>query len=232
MTHVTTTLRDAATTLVGVPVRAQTYRNLIYLALAFPLGLAYFVGLTVGFSLGVGLAFTWVGIPILLATLAVASALARVEAGLANCLLGTDVRAPSLDTSGGVLAATKRLVTDARTWVAVGYLLVKFGLGIVSFAALAALTSLSVGLVTAPLTYSSNYYVGLRLGNATVGPFESGRLVVDTFGEAVGVALLGLVVALASLHALNALARLCGTITEEILDSSGAARTTGATDEN
>lgn len=222
----TTTLRDAATTLVGVPARAQTYRNLIYLALAFPLGLAYFVGLTFGFSLGVGLAVTWFGIPILLATLAGATLLTRFEAGLANRLLGTDVRVPSLDTSGGVLAATKRLVTDARTWIAVGYLLVKFGLGVVSFAALATLSSLSVGLMAAPLTYSSNYHVGLRLGTITVGPFESGRLVVDTFAEAVGVALLGLVVALASLHGVNALARLCGTITEELLDSSGAAGTT------
>ncbi len=228
----TTTVRDAATTLVGVPVRAQTYRNLVYLALAFPLGLAYFVGLSVGLSLGVGLAITWFGIPILLATLAGATLLARFEAELSNRLLGTDVRTHSLDASGGVLAATKRLVTDARTWLDAAYLVVKFGLGIVSFAALTTLGSLSGSLLAAPLTYSSNFYVGLRVWNLTVGPLESGRLVVDTLGEALGVALLGVVVAIASLHVLNALARLSGSITEALLDVESSDATEEFADAN
>jgi hypothetical protein len=217
-----TTVRDAATTLVGVPVRAQTYRNLVYLALAFPLGLAYFVGLTVGLSLGVSLAVTWFGIPILLATLAGATLLARFEAELSNRLLGTDIRTHSPDTSGGVLAATKRLVTDTRTWLDAAFLVVKFGLGVGSFAALVTLGSLVGSLLAAPLTYSSNFYVGLRIWTLTVGPLESGRLVVDTLGEAVGVALLGVVVAVASLHVLNAIARLSGTITEALLDAESS----------
>ncbi|UPV74888.1 sensor domain-containing protein [Halorussus limi] len=222
----TTTIRDAAGALVGVAARPQTYRNLLYLGLAFPLGLTYFVFLSVGLSLGVGLAVTVVGIPILLATLAGATLLATFEAGRANRLLGTDVRTHSLDTSGGVVAAAKRLVTDARTWLDVGYLIVKLGLGTASFAALATLLSLAVGLLAAPLTYSSRYYVGLRLGTA-VGPFESVRFAVDTFGEAVVAAAVGLVIALASLHALNGLARLSGTITEALLDRSDAAGATG-----
>ncbi|WP_205254527.1 sensor domain-containing protein [Halorussus rarus] len=214
----TTTIRDAATTLVGVPARAQTYRNLLYLALAFPLGLLYFVTLTVGFSLGLGLAVTWFGIPILLATLAGATLLASFEAGLANRLLGTDVRVRSPDTAGGVLAAAKRLVTDAGTWLDVAYLAGKFGFGTVAFVALASLLSLSASLLVAPLTYSSALYVGPRFGALSLGPFESGRLVVDTFGEAVGVALVGLVVALVSLHLLNALARIAAVVTEAVLD--------------
>ncbi|UPW00920.1 sensor domain-containing protein [Halorussus gelatinilyticus] len=228
----TTTVRDAATSLVGVPVRAQTYRNLVYLALAFPLGLAYFVGLTLGLSLGVGLAVTWFGIPILLATLAGATLVARVEAELSNRLLGTDVRSRPLDTSGGVVAAAKRLVTARRTWLDAGYLLVKFGLGVVSFAALTTLGSLAGSLLAAPLTYSSNFYVGLRLWNVTGGPFESGRLVVDTLGEAVGVGILGVVVAVASLHALNGLARLSGSITEALLDEESSNATDDVADAN
>ena len=38
-----------------VAVRPRTYGNLLYLWLGFPLGLAYFVGLTVGISTGVPL---------------------------------------------------------------------------------------------------------------------------------------------------------------------------------
>jgi hypothetical protein len=39
----------------GAPVRLQTYRNLLYLALAFPLGLLYLVGFVTAAALGVGL---------------------------------------------------------------------------------------------------------------------------------------------------------------------------------
>lgn len=218
----TTSLRDATTTFVGVPARAQTYRNLLYLGLAFPFGVAYAVGLTLGFSLGVGLAITLLGVPILLATLAGATVFANVEAELANRLLGTDVPTRSPDTSGGVVAATKRLVTDAQTWLDVGYLVSKFGFGIVSFTAVVALAATSASLLFAPLTYSSSYYVGPHFGTLSLGPFEAGRLAVNTFGEAVGVAVVGLAVGLASLHLLNALAETFGVVTEVLLDADDA----------
>ena len=35
----------------GVAIRGQTYLNLIYLSLSFPLGLVYFIVLVVGFAL-------------------------------------------------------------------------------------------------------------------------------------------------------------------------------------
>lgn len=77
-TGVTATLRRGLT----APFREQTYRNLLYLALAFPLGLAYFVGFVTGTALGVGLFITWVGLPILALTLAATTAVAGFEARL------------------------------------------------------------------------------------------------------------------------------------------------------
>jgi hypothetical protein len=50
----------------GVLRRSETYRNLGYDLLAFPLGIAYFVFLVTGLSVGVGLVIIWVGVPILL----------------------------------------------------------------------------------------------------------------------------------------------------------------------
>jgi len=50
----------------GVVTRGETYLNIIYLLLAFPLGTAYFVFLVTGLSLGLSLLIIWVGIPILL----------------------------------------------------------------------------------------------------------------------------------------------------------------------
>jgi len=213
----TRSLRDAAVEFVGVSTRPQTYRNLLYLALAFPLGLAYVLVLATGFSLGAGLAITVIGVPILLATLAAARLLANVEAELANRLLGVDAASASLDTSGGVLAVAKRLATEPRTWLGVGYLAGKFAFGITAFAALTTALSVSASLLAAPLTYSSAYHVGVRFGTLSAGPFESGTLVVDSLPEAAGVALAGAAVALISLHLLNGLARASGVAAEALL---------------
>jgi hypothetical protein len=53
----------------GVAIWGQTYLNLLYLLLAFPLGLFYFVLLVTGFSLGFGLLILWVGVIILVGML-------------------------------------------------------------------------------------------------------------------------------------------------------------------
>lgn len=76
---------------VGVPVRPQTYLNLVYLGLAFPLGIAYFAFVTVGLSLGIGLALLVVGIPILLLVVLGALGIAAFERWLADLLLDSPV---------------------------------------------------------------------------------------------------------------------------------------------
>ena len=50
--------------------RPQTYVNVFYLLLSFPLGIAYFVFLVTGLSVGFGLVVIWVGVPILALVLA------------------------------------------------------------------------------------------------------------------------------------------------------------------
>ena len=45
----------------GVALRSQTYLNLVYLLLAFPLGVFYFTLLVTGISLGFGLLIVWIG---------------------------------------------------------------------------------------------------------------------------------------------------------------------------
>ncbi len=52
-------------TFFGVIARPQSYINIFYLLLAFPLGIAYFVFLVTGISVGASLIIIWVGIPIL-----------------------------------------------------------------------------------------------------------------------------------------------------------------------
>jgi hypothetical protein len=48
----------------GVVAREETYLNLIYLMLAFPLSIVYFTFLVTGLSVGFGTLIIWIGIPI------------------------------------------------------------------------------------------------------------------------------------------------------------------------
>ncbi len=54
----------------AVAADGQTYRNLGYLLLAFPLGVTYFLFLAVGFALGTAFFVTLLGLPVLLVTIA------------------------------------------------------------------------------------------------------------------------------------------------------------------
>ncbi|GER87484.1 hypothetical protein KDW_16460 [Dictyobacter vulcani] len=47
----------------------QTLGNMLYLLLAFPLGLIYFVLMVVGLSVGASTLIIWIGLPILLLTM-------------------------------------------------------------------------------------------------------------------------------------------------------------------
>lgn len=96
---------------VGVPLRPQTYLNLLYLGLAFPLGIAYFVFVVLGLSLGVSLAIFVVGIPILLLVVLAALGIAAFERWLADRLLAV----PSTDTSEEIASPEEDSPTSSES---------------------------------------------------------------------------------------------------------------------
>ena len=75
----------------GVIVDRQSYLNIGYLILGLPLGVAYFVFLVTGISLGFGLLVVVVGVPILVLVLAVSWALCQFERVLAVALLNEEI---------------------------------------------------------------------------------------------------------------------------------------------
>ncbi|WP_128476293.1 sensor domain-containing protein [Halorussus pelagicus] len=224
-------------TVLGVPFRLQTYRNLLYLVLSFPLGLAYFTFLSVGIPFGVGLAFTVVGIPVLLAVLAISTGLANVEREIATLLLGVEVESPGwvVTESGSVVERSKRLVTDLGTWKALVYLGSKLVIGLVAFVSVLVLLVTAVNMLTVPLVYDQpGVYVGIvtdapiRLHpslyvvwrNLLVGidtVVSIGSWQIQTLPAALGVAGLGVLLGVASLHLLNGLARFSAWYTKLML---------------
>lgn len=225
--------RPTIRSIVSVPLRLQTYRNLLYLVLAFPLGLAYFIFLAVGISLGVGLAITVIGIPIFLAVLAIAAGLGTIERKLTVLLLGIDIEPPvdsplALDHSKPILQRLKELVTGLGTWKAVVYLASKLILGIASFILIMTLLVTAVTFLLVPFVYNQpGVYVGLKLDQpATLHPavaygwdnllvgieavVELTSWQVTTLPEAMFVACLGVVMIVIALNVLNALAWVSG----------------------
>ncbi|MBX5470479.1 MAG: sensor domain-containing protein [Thermoleophilaceae bacterium] len=76
------------------PLELRTWRASLYLLLSFPLGLTGFVVLVTGFSLGLGLLITLIGIPVLLATFAVARGLAMLDRRRAAVFTGERIPDP------------------------------------------------------------------------------------------------------------------------------------------
>ena len=69
--------------------------------LGLPLGIAYFTWLVTGFSVGLGLAITIVGIPILTLVLACVRPLLAAERAIANALLGARIPRRPRARAGG-----------------------------------------------------------------------------------------------------------------------------------
>lgn len=194
----------------GVAADAQTYRNLAYLALTFPLGVLYFTLIWGGGSVGVSTLPIIVGAPILLAVLAMSVAVADVETRLARGLLGADVSMDTPDPSEEPLTDyAKRLVLSPRSYLAVVYLLSKFVVGIAAFVALVLASTLSAVLTAAPLLYGQpgvEYNVGTNV-------------VIDTLPEAMVASVAGVLLAFVSLHAFNLAARALARYTELLLNA-------------
>lgn len=194
----------------GVVIRPQTYLRILYLLLSFPLGIGYFVFLVTGLALGFGLMITWLGIPILLLVLAVTWVLTQFERALAILLVQVDI--PPITSpivpDVGWWSRLKTHLKNPLTWTGMVYLLLKFPLGIASFVAVVTTVSVSVAFITAPLHYPW-WETSIRLG--FWGP--------DSFGDALVMSVMGIVLALVSLHGLNLLAWVCGRVAWLMLGS-------------
>lgn len=193
----------------GVVAREETYLNLIYLVLAFPLGTVYFVFLVTGISVGIGTAIIWIGIPILLAVFAASWGLAMFERMLAKVLLREDI-APMSRQEDAEQSAWQRLkahLGNRVTWTSLVYLFLKFPIALLFFVIAVTVVATSVGMLIAPSIYKLWDY-----------PTWWGVWQIDTLGESLILTALALViVGPISLHVTNFLAWVSGTFARVML---------------
>jgi two-component system phosphate regulon sensor histidine kinase PhoR len=176
---------------------SRAYLRILYLLLAFPLGILYFTVIVTGLSVGLGLAIVIVGFLVLILTLLIWLVFARIERELAIHLLGADIRpmfAPD-PTSLWTWQRLLRTLGDPVTWKTLTYLLIEFPFGIFSFTVVVTLASISLSLVLYPVIYvvlTSLYQQGLDPGGTMFpgvsidGTFHSsvfvGFLLISAFG--------------------------------------------------
>ncbi len=183
--------------------QGQTYRNFLYLLVMFPLGVAYFVLLTVGTALGVGLTVVLVGVPLLIGVLLGSRYLCAFERELTNKLLKLNVQPPedALTDETALWPQIRARVVARSTWTGLVYLVLKLPLGIVVFGLLAVSLGVSVGLLLAPFIYTIPS-TGIELGIWTI----------DTLAEAVIAVPIGIIGLLVSVFLFNLTARLLGKV--------------------
>ncbi len=209
--------------IIGVVANPQSYLNIVYLILGLPLGIAYFVFLVTGISLGFGMVVIGVGLPILGLVLAVSWALCQFERVLAVGLLNEDIPpvARQVTSNQGELGdsslssgerlfigAWRRLkahLTNRLTWAGIFYLLLRFPLGIASFVIAVTSISVSFGFLSAPLYY----WVGDGL--------DFGGWQVDVLWEALLLTIAGIPMVFISLHLMNATAFMSGRLARVML---------------
>ena len=183
----------------SVVAKPQTWRNIGYLLLAFPLGIFYFIFLVTGLSLGFGLLVIWVGVPLLVGVLAASYGMGEFERNVTNLLFDQETP-PSyrLSTPEGFWAKVKALLISSETWKRVGYLFLEFPFGIIGFT-LVTTTAATFALVATPLFYTQSWW-------ATAADWPADFWVVDTLWEAFIVAVGALVVGFVFLQLMNGVA--------------------------
>ena len=186
-----------------VTISGQAYLNLIYLLASFPLGLFYFVFLTVGLSIGISLSIVWVGIPLLLAVGMGWWVLASFERFTTIHLLKEEIHSMMLPsrTSKSLWELFTGYLINPVTWKSPVYLFLKFPLGISTFVILVILISLTLTFLTLPLTYE---LVDFQISGFFYPEHNSWQ--INSMGEALFGTLIGLVLWPVSLQITNGLA--------------------------
>src|SRR5215210_2657695 len=190
---------------------ARTYRRILYLLLALPLGVAEFTFLVTAISFGFSTAITLIGIPVLIGSVYIWRWLAELERRLIGRLTGVEIPSPYRPDPVGVRWWTRfaARLADPATWKDLAFLLLQFPLGIVSFSVTVAVFGSGLRLLFAPVYYE---------------PFADGDWIawlgVDTLGEAFALVPVGALILLVGIPGLGALGRLYGWLAAQLLGSN------------
>lgn len=206
----------------------QTYVNLLYLLVSFPLGIFYFAFLLLGLSSILSATFI-LGAPILLLMIFIWWRSARFERNLAMGWLHVEISpmAPPCKEGLNRWERFRAHLTNAVTWKSLAYLFVKFPLGIISFVVIInmfvltlgfTVLSLLIGLLVMPFVYL--FRALRRRGQSGEARANGEGMAVDRGRLFLLLSITGFGFALIAFHVLNALAYVSGQFARVMLGLS------------
>lgn len=130
----------------GVYLDPRAYTSIFYMLLALATGIVYFTIVVTGLSLSFGFAILIIGIPFFLAFIGITRVIALGEGRLIEAVTGERMprRPVHPGPPAGWLTRIGEMLSDARTWTTLLYMLLMLPLGIVYFTV--TVTGLAVGL--------------------------------------------------------------------------------------
>jgi hypothetical protein len=138
-----------------IPRPAVLARDALYLCAGLPLGIVTFTVLVTGLSLAAGLAVTLVGVPVLLATMIAARAMADVERRRAGWVLLAPITRGDRPWTGGLWVRFRASALDPGAWRDLVWGLILLPFGILGFTVAVTTWSCAFGLLASPLWYWS-----------------------------------------------------------------------------
>ncbi|MBB4968199.1 sensor histidine kinase [Saccharothrix violaceirubra] len=185
-----------------------------YFLLNLVSGIFWFSLLTSLLATSMGLLVVWIGFPLLALTLMLARTAAGVERAWLRPTLGIAIESPYRPIpEGSVIVRTRAMMTDPATWRDLLYWVVMLPLGIIEFALVVALWPAVLSLVTFPV------YQQWLPGNLEI-TLGADVYTIDSFGEAVPVSVVGIVLGILLLPLLRGLARGHAALAKSLLGPS------------
>jgi len=200
----------------GVAADARTWGSLFYMLLALATGIIYFTWVITGISMSAGLAVLIVGIPFIVLFFGTVRGLSLMEGRIVETMLGVRMpRRPPFPVAGrSLMSRIGAMFTDARTWTTMLYMVLMLPLGIVYFTITVTLLSVSIAFIGAPLAWTfGDFDHELATINWGYGAH------VPTFGDALVLLAVGVLLLFATLHLVRGLGRMHGLIAKSLLVS-------------
>jgi hypothetical protein len=176
---------------------AQTYLNIAYILIAFPLSIVFFSLAITGFFLSLGLLVVVAGFFIFIGTLLMMQGFRWLDIQLTRVFLGCDIPIKKNEKGEGFSAFMKTLFRSPATWKSfVHYLVIKMPLDTIIFSITISFIGITLDLLLAPALEQFWWY----------HDDDITRWLIDFFGDVYVLPFLGIIWGMISLHVVRGLA--------------------------
>jgi uncharacterized membrane protein len=212
--------RSLAGRFFGAAADPLTYGALFYMLLAPATGIFYFTLVVTGLALSAGLSVLIIGLPFIVLFFGSVRALSLVEGRIVEAMLGMRMpRRPVYPTQGtSLMKRIGSMFTDVHTWTTLCYMGLMLPLGIAYFTVAVTLLGVAIAFIGAPLAmlFRNDWLPGLYVNHQVIVDWGFGAH-APSWGDAIAMCVLGIVLLFATLHLVRGLGRLQGHLAKHML---------------